>query len=396
MDNKVWLLDAVAERRNLREILITTKKIKPEWVLVSTSTPTIEDDLHALREIKSVCGCNTAIFGVHASYFRRDLIGHPFIDVVIRGEPEMCARELVQRGPEGVRGILYKVGEKLVETPPRDFLNLNELPYPAWDLVDLKNYKTPLLNTPFVMVVTGRGCPHKCTFCTGPYYYGEKPRKRDIEQIVAEIEWVIKRFKVRDFLFFEETFTLDKGFVLNLCEELIARGLHVRWMCNSRVDSIDELLAKRMKLAGCWLISFGMESASEEVLNRAKKGTTPEQGRTAISMAKKAGLITNGIFTLGLPGENVQTLKATIKFAKEVGLDFAEFTIATPFPGSELYEEYKMELTRDWKRYEYFSQVIPTRLNLRKWQLLAYLNFYLRSGAVKSIFRLRRSVLGQS
>jgi radical SAM superfamily enzyme YgiQ (UPF0313 family) len=387
-NHEVKLLDAIGERKTLKNIPLEVKRFKPHYVIMSVTTPTIEDDLLLLKKIKSLCKCKTVIFGIHATYFARDLIKLPWIDIVIKGEPELTASELIKNKLKNVRGILFKENGKIVENPPRDFLNLNKLPYPAWDLIKLKNYTLPFSKKPFLIILTGRGCPYNCSFCTAPYYYGRIVRKRKVRKITEEIEWILKNFGVRNFFFFEENFTSDRRFVLKLCDELIKKKLNIKWICNSRVDTIDKDMIKKMKQAGCWLISFGIESPNKNILTQAKKEITRNQIKEAIHITKSAGIITNGIFILGLPGENIKTVKETIEFAKNSHLDFAEFAIATPFPGSPLYEEYKNKLPKNWKKYEYFSQVIPSKLNLKKWQLIAYLKFYFRLTTLKNILHL--------
>lgn len=392
-NHEVKILDCVGERKTLKSILLEVEKFKPEYVIMNTTTPTIEDDLLLLKKIKSLHKCKTVIFGIHATYFARDLIKLPWVDIVIKGEPESTAYELIKSKLKNVKGILFKEKGKIMENPPRNFLNLNKLPYPAWDLIKLKNYTLPFSTKPFLIVSTGRGCPYHCSFCTAPYYYGKTVRKRSVKKIIGEIKWILKNFGVKNFFFFEETFTIDKKFVLKLCDELIKRKLNIRWICNSRVDLIDDQLVKKMKQAGCWLISFGIESGNRNILAQAKKGITLRQVREAINTTKNAGILTNGIFLLGLPGENIKTIRETIEFAKKCGIDFAEFVIATPFPGSQLYEEYKDVLPKTWRKYEYFSQVIPSELNLKKWQLIAYLKFYFRLTTLRNILRLWKTCI---
>ncbi|HIE33736.1 MAG TPA: radical SAM protein [Candidatus Altiarchaeales archaeon] len=212
---------------------------------------------------------------------------------------------------------------------------------------------------------------------------GKKFRKRSTDSVIREIEYV-KSLGIRNFFFFVETFTLDKKFVLELCKEIVKKNLNIKWVCNSRVDTVNQEMLDWMKKAGCWLISFGIESGDQKILDNVNKGITVEQSRKAIEMASRTGIATVGHFIFGLPGETKESIQKTLKLSRELPLNFAEFYIATPFPGCELFNDLGIKDYGDinWSEYEYSHNVISEDLNLQDVRNRAYREFYLRPGLV--------------
>jgi radical SAM superfamily enzyme YgiQ (UPF0313 family) len=196
---------------------------------------------------------------------------------------------------------------------------------------------------------------------------------------------------VDDVFFHTDTFTLSRKYVLDLCQRLLDEDVGIGWICNSRVDTIDEAMARAMKRSGCWLLSFGIESGSQQILDLSRKKIQLEQSRRAVEVANDAGLLVAGHFILGLPGESADTIRATLEFAAELPLSFAEFYIATPFPGAELYEIFRASpgaAAADWGRFEYSSSVLGPDLDLEGYRRTAYRRFYLRPRQV--LFLLRK------
>ncbi|MEK7812412.1 MAG: radical SAM protein [Candidatus Desantisbacteria bacterium] len=257
----------------------------------------------------------------------------------------------------------------------------------------------PFHNVPFLLVATSRGCPYPCTFCADSTYYGKSLRKRSPQKLVDELVWLKERFNIHEFLFWSESFTLDTRFVMAVCDEIIGRGLQISWVCNSRVDHVTLDMLMAIKKAGCWMIGYGIESASQSVLDSVKKGTTVEQIRKAVQLSHQAGLEVSGHCIIGLPADTTQTIKQTIEFTIELDLDFVQFYCAVPFPGSEMYEQACHNHwinTTDWSRFEQnFSCVDYPHLtaqeimNLRRF---AYRRFYLRYRMFLKVWkRLKKS-----
>ncbi|MFH1720968.1 MAG: radical SAM protein [Candidatus Altiarchaeota archaeon] len=380
--HEVRLIDAMGADLSRDYVEKTTMWFDPDLVVVNTSTPTILNDLEIIEELKNKTSkTKFIIFGVHASYFAHDLVKKPFIDAVIVGEPEYTVYELANSADwRKVNGLVYKdTGGEVYTTPKRQMEDIDYLPVPAWDLVELSYYRMPVTGEKYVMIATGRGCPYKCSFCVSPSYYGLNYRTKKISQVLKEIKFA-KKLGVSSFFFFVETFTLDKQYVKDLCKEIIREKLDITWVCNSRVDTVDFEMLSIMAEAGCIAVSFGIESGDQEILDSAYKKIKVEKVEPAISMARKAGLATIGHFIFGLNGETEQTIVKTINFAKSLPLHFAEFYIATPYPGSELYESVggQDHDSIDWSMFEYSHNIINPDLNLEPLHRRAYFQFYLR------------------
>lgn len=366
----------------------------PHIVIWSTATPSIQSDLELASLIKNFNrDILTSVFGTHVTVLARPCLeSFPDLDFVIRNEPEITARELVKALQSGgalpdVLGLSFRdKAAWIVHNPDRPFIDdLDSLPLPAWHRLKLDCYRLPLKGRRYLIVSPLRGCPFSCTFCTAQTYYGKKLRRRTVESVLKEIEHDIENFGIRDFLFWAETFVVDKDYVRNLCRAIIESEIRISWVTNSRVDTIDARLLQLMARAGCWMISYGIESGSQEVLNIACKGTEIDQAPLAVYDAQKAGIKTAGHFILGLPGDTEESIKGTISYAKQLGLDFAQFYGAVPFPGSRLYDQATVQgwiPNPDFSRFRQDHAVmdLPTVSpdTVNRLRLTAYRKFYLK------------------
>lgn len=366
-------------------------EFSPQLTVVNTSTPTIASDLEAARAVKEKTGSKTAVFGVHVTGTHKDMMrGNPWVDFAIRGEPEYTVRELASslKNPSKVAGITFRRGEKggLVVNRDRPYIReLDGLPMPDRDAVDNSLYTLPFTKRPFTMVLTGRGCPYHCSFCTVDMYSNSSFRTRSPPKVAREVKYVVEKYGIRDFMFYADEFTLDNKWVTELCGLLKPMG--IRWFTNSRADTVNGKLLETMAGSGCWLLSFGIESASQEILDGVNKKLKVERVREAVASARRAGIKTIGHFIFGLPGESEQSAMKTIDFAKEIGVDFAQFYIAVPYPGTAFHkhcEKNDMIVSGDWSKYEINNAVIRTE-SLGPEQLIeikrtANRAFYLRPG----------------
>lgn len=358
----VRIIDSAAERFSHDATIRVLDEFKPDIIICSSSTPTISTDLSFITCIKDrLPQAITAIFGVHATVFPEECMRNcPQLDFVIMGEPENVIADLVKviRGDMSAgnaAGLAYRVKDRAVAVSKaaRFIKDLDELPFPAWHLVRRGKYRLPLNGQPFLSVLPSRGCPYSCTFCTSQKYYGSKVRFRSVEKVLDEIVYNVNRFGIKHIFFWSETFTFNKRYVMALCDEMRNRKLDISWTCNSRVDVVDAEMLKNMANSGCWMVSFGIESSSQEILDNVKKGTKVSKASCAIKLAKDAGLSVVGHFIFGLPGENKDTIEETIRFSKSLGLDFAQYYCACPFPGSELY---LIALKEGWLADDDFSR----------------------------------------
>ncbi len=361
----VEILDCAAQGISLRALLKRIEERPYGLVVWSAATPSIKSDLALADRIKRIdSNIKTAALGTHVTALAGECLEETRgLDLVIRNEPEKTLKALAKAlangtGPEEIIGISYRGTDgEIFHNPPRPFIkDLDSLPFPAWHLLDLERYRLPLIGEEFLILAPIRGCPYPCTFCTAQTYYGRRPRKKSVSRVIDEIEYIIDRFGIDQFFIWADTFTADPGYVMNFCEAVRARGLEIGWTCNSRVDTIESDLLEAMAEAGCWMISYGIESGSQAILDRARKGITPEQSRNAVKMAREAGIRVAGHFVLGLPGEDKETLKETIDLALALDMEMAQFYCAAPFPGSTLFELARTQGWIDGKGFEEFRQ----------------------------------------
>lgn len=317
----------------------------PDILLISTTSLTIENDVEACRIAKRARpSCLTIAKGAHVTAKDVEIMEScPELDLGLRGESEVTLRHTFRTAPEDWRSVTYRpdaAGGPLVRTGDLPLLeDLDSLPFPARHLVDNSRYVRPDTREPQTTLQTNRGCPAHCIYCLAPAVSGYRIRSRSARNIVDEIEECQKKYGVNDFFFRADTFTWDKRWCLAVCREILDRKLRIRWVANSRVDTIDAERLELMKESGLWLLSFGVESGSDEILRRMKKGATASQAREAIRLCREAGIKTYTFFVVGTPWETRDTFRETIAFARGLGSDYAEFSFAVPFPGTELYEE---------------------------------------------------------
>jgi radical SAM superfamily enzyme YgiQ (UPF0313 family) len=283
--------------------------------------------------------------GVHASTRPEECLERAPFDVVVRGEGDHTLVELADgHSLEGIQGIHWRGGE----TPARTLIeNLDELPFPAWELFDLERYKTPSLvarQVPVADLESSRGCRAQCIYCTKGVF-GSAYRTKSPLRMVDEIEHA-KAHGFRTFNFVDDSFTTITSRATAVCEELLRRDLQMPWTCTNglRVGNVNEDFFRLARRSGCWLVAFGFESGSDQVLKRIKKGATVAQARRAVGWARKYDFTILGYFMVGLPGESEETIRETAEFAASLDVDFAKFSITMPLPGTPLYKEWTEQI----------------------------------------------------
>lgn len=379
---------------------------RPGLVVINTATPSIEPDIATASLAKAAWpGARTLALGIHTSALTDSCFAmDDELDMAVRGEPEYTVRDAALalgegKGLEGVAGLSWRQDGEVRHNPDRPFIeDLDALPFPAWDLIDTGLYRLPFSGRRFLLVATARGCPYACTFCANKAYYGARLRKRSPERVVDEMEHAVREFGIDDFLIWSESFTNDQEYAIAIAEEIRRRGLDIRWVCNSRVDTVSPRLLKAIREAGCWMIGYGIESGSQQVLDAVRKGTTLFDAVLAVRMAHEVGLEVTGHCILGFPGETAETMQQTIDFARFLKLDYAQFYCAVAFPGSGLFDECREQGwldELDWSRFEQNFSVINTpRLSAAEVMAArerAYREFYLKPRLVLSSLRKIRS-----
>jgi radical SAM superfamily enzyme YgiQ (UPF0313 family) len=240
---------------------------------------------------------------------------------------------------QGIKGLAWRKGDEIVVNLPRPFIQeLDDMPMPMHELLPLKTYRMPMIKGPFTFIVTSRGCPAGCTYCIKHVSYQYSARLRSPDLIMAEL-WTLKKLGIHNIHMYADLFTVNRDQVVELCERMIAEDINIKWTCNSRVDYVDEEMLQTMAKAGCWYISWGLESANAEILRNIRKGTNPEKMIRALTWSKKAGIRNWGYFIIGLPGETEESIQETIALSKKLPLDIALFHIAAPYPGTPFFFE---------------------------------------------------------
>jgi len=377
-DINISILDAEALSLGLEDVKKHIIKIKPDVVGITSTTPCFYYSLKIAELTKKVSkNIKVVIGGAHPSALPRKTIEDTNIDYVIKGEGEITFFELI-RALEGLMnfkdifGLLYKENGEIKENSFRPLIeDIDQLPYPARDLLPNYLYGPPPTKRVSIYkptsITSGRGCPFQCSFCCAKVIWTRRYRGRDPKKFVDEIECCVNKYNMREFSFTDELFTADYNRAIAVCDEIIKRKLKIAWVCSSRAGLVTLELLEKMKKAGCREISFGIESGDQEILDSIHKNIVLDDVRKSIKLVKKARIKTHGSFIIGNIGETEKTVKKTVEFAKELNLDIAAFFVASPYPGTELYNiAIKKNLIRKnwkWKDFSPLSNSLPL-LNL--------------------------------
>ena len=355
------------------QALLKLDNIHADIAVISLGTPTVRGDLLFCKKLKMYKpSIKIILIGTHSSFYSKEILElHPKIDFVIHGEPERPIIELVksilrpQIDQETIKGISYIHNNELYENKELHLnTNLSQSKIPRWDLFDLNNYRLPLRGRKFLLISPQRGCPWKCSFCTAPLYSGQSIRTRTIDSIISEIKYLKATYNISDFLFWSDTFTANKQFVLELCEQLIP--LNINWVSNSRIDTIDQELAHKMYLSGCWILTFGIESNNDKTLLEIKKGFTHKEIEKGFNAVKSSNILTIAHIIAGLPGESPRDFINSYKVLSQMGFDFIQPYLASPFPGTALFRQLKSS-RKEIDVYEEYSQEKTHTQNI-EWQ----------------------------
>ena len=314
---------------------------KPDFLVVNIATPTLEHDLDAVKKAKEICPdiitiAKGAAFLNHGNDI---LANHKSLDIGILGEAEDTLKEILSERPlKDISGIYYRDDLVINFTGARPFIeDLDSIPFPARHLVDNNIYRRPDNGKVQAVIKVSRGCPFHCFFCLATPVSGAKVRRRSPENIIAEIRECVEKYNIRNFLFWSDIFNIDKEWTMDLCQKIIDSGLKITWSANTRADTADLEMAKKMYESGCRLVSIGVESGSQYILDKIGKRITLNQIRETVNIFKKARIRIYNYFVIGLPWENEDTVEETIRFAIELDSDFISFYTATPLPGTRFF-----------------------------------------------------------
>jgi len=426
---RVAVIDAIADRMTWKEFEEKLRKLKPKYYLTQVTAPTLTNDMYGCFLAKSF-GAKTMAMGTHVTPMaRQTLEPYPALDFVLKGEPELILVELIEalegNTPDSnnlkmlqeadpawqpipvdlprheklarIKGLVWRRGDEIVMNLDRPFIkNLDDMPIPMHHLLPIQSYRMPMIKGPYTFIVTSRGCTAGCKYCIKHVYYQYSYRIRSPENIMEEL-WTLNKLGVHNIHMYADLFTLNRDQVVGLCNLILKEGLKIKWTCNSRVDYVDEEELQLMAQAGCWFISWGIESGNEMILKRARKGYRMEQAYNALNWAKKAGINNWGYFIIGLPGETVETIRDTIDFSKKLPLDLALFHIAAPYPGTpfffEVAENGWFRRGTRWEEVDMDRSTVLDYENLKAedleyWQRRAFREWAMRPGPIKTFFKM--------
>ncbi|MDP8242802.1 MAG: radical SAM protein [Candidatus Hinthialibacter antarcticus] len=337
---EVRVRDYPAMNADFHHLENDVREFQPDYAIFTATIATLDNDLQAARLIKELCpNAVTAAKGEPLHYMDEEIIKrNPELDAVLRGEVEAYIERFVDGSDwASLPGLTFLRDGEVVRTSSENaVLNLDELPFPARHLTDVTLYRSPESRNQLTTVVTSLGCPFKCIFCSVPAMTGTNVRYRTPESVVAELEHCMSEHGIHEFLFHADTFTLNKNWVIRLCQLIVQKKLDIRWGCNSRVDTLDEERLIWMKRAGCWVIGFGVETGNDEHLKSIKKSATGAQAREAVALCRKLNVRSHAFLTFGYPWDTDETIRELIQFASELDPDFFDFNMVFPLPGTEL------------------------------------------------------------
>jgi len=350
-NHQVRLIDAPTWNWSREGMMADIQKFRPDLVVVDSSFPSLKNDISIAELIKEKYPeASTVLVGPPTSQFPESILKSDGVDIVARWEYDFTLRELANalekhQPLKKIKGISYKQDGKIKHNPDREFSTpeeLDSIPFVSPVYAKHLNIRDYFLNYslyPTVQVFGGRGCPFQCTFCCWTQtFMGRKYRMRSPSNIVAEMRWIEKNLpQVREVFFEDDTFTINKKWVLAFIEEYRKAGIKIPWACQARAD-VDYETMKTMREANCLVMVIGFESGSDTMLEKMKKGITVARTRSFIQDARRAGMPIHGNYVIGLPGETRESIEATKKLIKEANSDAITVAVATPFPGTEFYE----------------------------------------------------------
>lgn len=398
------------------------REFKPDLIGLTATTPSFESARRLAGELRELAPAVPVVLGgAHVTCTPEAVRADGLFAAGILGEGEETMVELAGRlrgggfsGRETIRGIVYPEGDTIRRTPAREFISdLDSLPFPAHHLLPPLRYYHPTpasyRKLPVGILMTSRGCPFHCTFCDRSIF-GNTTRFHGVERVLDEVEWMLNELGAREIRFFDDTFTLKRERVSEICRGFARRKLKFPWTCLTAVKTVTPELLKEMKAAGCWQVLYGLESGDDRMLKLLGKGNAVEDNRKAVRWAKEAGLEVRGDFIVGTPGETMESLERTLKFTLESGLDYAHFNKFTPFPGTELCrrlaaEGYSFDFTQGCSILDHGALLfVPESLDrdeYRRWLDRAFKKFYLRPShilrrllAVRTFTQLRGQARG--
>lgn len=391
----ISVIESEATGETFEEIYARLESFRPDLIGMPTFLNTIQRCFIIADEAKKrLPQTKVVLGGVQVTLNPTEAINKESVDYLVMGEGENCFRDLLaclqKNTPlQEVYGLAWKNNGKAVFNQSQCLINdLDNLPLPARHLFPMQRYhsSSQLRGKKTMHMMTSRGCPFRCSYCTSHLTFGKSFRYHGPQRVIREMFELKEKYGADTIQFYDETFTLNRGRVSQLCGEILKQKLKIPWACFTRVNLVDEELLKKMRSAGCYQIFYGVEAATQRLLNIIKKDITLEQIENAFKWTRRAGIETLASFMIGLPTETKEEALKTIDLAIKINADYAQWQKTTPFPGTELYdicEKYGKILTKDWTKFTAWNNIVyvtsgRTKEDILEIERLAFRRFYLR------------------
>jgi anaerobic magnesium-protoporphyrin IX monomethyl ester cyclase len=409
--HEVNILDAQKEGISAQETCAKINAHNPDVIGISIITPAYYNARKIIRKIRrNYPRAKIVVGGPHASALPELTLKETGADFAIRGEGEHAFRSLVnslsknKKDASSLKDASYiKNGKCTIRQKISYIEDLDSIPFPAWDLMKPSSYPMKphqffIRKFPTAPIITSRGCPYACDFCSASFLSGRRVRFRSARNVVSEIELLVKKYGVREIHFEDDNFTISRKHVEGICKEIIKRKLQIVWQCPNgiRMDVLNSDLVALMRKSGCYRLAFGIESGSQKILDTVGKRLDLKKADKIIRMVKDHGVEVHGFFILGFPDETKKTAEETLRFINEHPFDFVNVSLLSYLPGSRLFrEKYKKHDLKsiNWERIYYFSAE-PSRFlsaaALKKLQKKAMSDFYMNVGRMARHLRYVR------
>ncbi|GBE19704.1 oxygen-independent coproporphyrinogen-III oxidase 1 [archaeon BMS3Abin17] len=395
----VSILDLVIDPKSDEEIINRIKEVNPKKIGFSCMSLHVPFIKRITNKIKENFKVPIIIGGIHPTALPEKSVEEmKDVDLFVLGEGELTLLEIMQDKPlKKIKGLAYR-SKGIKVNPKRDYIpNLDDIPFPARHLIDLRKYTLGLDwegRKPATIMFTSRGCPFDCIYCASKVMWTRKIRFMSAKKVLEEIDYLIKKYGVREILFYDDHFTFNRGRLKEICNELIKRKYDLAWCCLSRVDIVDSDMIRLMKRAGCHMISFGVESGSQTILDAMQKNVKVEKILNAFKICREVGMNTKASIIFGGPKESFRTVEETKRVLKKILPDYLWLFIMTPLPGTKLYQLHKESGlgSENWEMYDQttYNVFYDTDLNykdLRKIVSDAYKGYYFSVGYMLSQIR---------
>ena len=341
--DQVRVIDCRVLNADLPETIRLLTDFQPDIIGLTTLTFQLVEVYRFAAQLKEkMPACRLVLGGPHVHLFPEETLLNPDIDYVVTGEGEFSFPQLVsalaeKREPSGIPGLFYRDAERKIRSdrPPETIKNLDDVPAPDLQAVPIRNYLSGLTGRPAGLLMTSRGCPYRCIYCDRPHL-GNVFRAHSPQRVISDLKDYLNS-GVSEFHFFDDTFTVQRSRVLEICRLIRQEKLDISFSARARVNTVDEQLLRAMKPAGCRMLSFGVEAGNNRSLDALRKGVTVEQAENAFRLCRKLRISTLADFILGGPGQTAADLEETIAFSLKLDPDYVQFTVMTPYPGTELY-----------------------------------------------------------